>query len=133
MSVKTNRSVCSACVISVLLYGSECWVPLRRYLKRLNSFHHRCLCTVLGITNQGQWEELISFSVVRKQWGNVETIETKLMRHRLDGSDTKVCLFGCACLDGVPVWMVRLFGWLCLDGFLGHGCVEVQEGDGETW
>ena len=30
LSVKTKRSVYNACVMSVLLYGSEYWVPLRR-------------------------------------------------------------------------------------------------------
>ena len=51
LSVATKRSVYRACVLSVLLYGSECWVPLRKDLKKLNSFH-RCVRTVLGITNQ---------------------------------------------------------------------------------
>ena len=60
LSVKTKRSVYGACLMSVLLYGRECWVPLRRDLKKLNSFHHKCVCTVLGITNQRQWEECIS-------------------------------------------------------------------------
>ena len=76
LSVKTKRRVYDACVMSILLYGSECWVPLRRDLRRLNSFHHRCVCTVLGITNQRQWEERISSEAVREQWGDVEMIET---------------------------------------------------------
>ena len=70
LSVKTKRSVYNACVMSVLLYGSECWVPLRKDLKRLN----RCVHTVLGITNQRQWEERISSVTVREWWGDVETI-----------------------------------------------------------
>ena len=81
--------------------GSECWVPLRRDLKRLNSFHHRCVRTVLGITNQRQWEEHISSVVVREQWGDVETMETKLMKRRLEWlghlarmKDHRLCLFG---------------------------------------
>ena len=53
--VATMRRIYNACMLSVLLYGSECWVPLRRDLKMLNSFHHRCVRTVLGITNQRQW------------------------------------------------------------------------------
>ena len=104
LSVKTKRSVYNACVMSVLLYGSECWVPLRRDLKRLNSFYHRCVHTVLSITNQRQWEEHISSVVVREQWGDVETIEAKLMQRRLewlghlarmkDHRLSKICLFG---------------------------------------
>ena len=39
LSIKTKRCVYQACVLSTLLYGSECWTPLRRHLKRLDSFH----------------------------------------------------------------------------------------------
>ena len=103
LSVKTKRQVYKACVLSVLLYGSECWVPLRRHLKKLNAFHHRCVRTVLGITNQRQWQERISSATVREQWGDLETITTKLMRRRLewlghlvrmpDHRLPKICLF----------------------------------------
>ena len=40
LSLATKRKVYNACVLSVLLYGSECWVPLRMH-ERINSFHHR--------------------------------------------------------------------------------------------
>ena len=49
--VATKRKVYQACVLSILLYGSECWTPLQRQLKHLDSFHHRCIQTILGITN----------------------------------------------------------------------------------
>ena len=84
LTVATKRHVYGACVLSVLLYGNECWVPLRRDLSRLNSFHHRCVCMVLGITSQRQWEERISSATVREQWEDVETIETKLICRRLE-------------------------------------------------
>ena len=64
LSVITKRNVYRACVLTVLLYGSECWVPLRRDVKKLNSFHYRCIHT--------------------EQWGDVETIETKLVRRCLE-------------------------------------------------
>ena len=67
LSVKAKKSVYSACVLLVLLYGSESWVPLRRDLKRLNSFHHSCVHAVLGITKQRQWKEHISSVLVSKQ------------------------------------------------------------------
>ena len=43
LTITTKRQVYQACVLSVLLYRSECWTLLRRHLKRLNSFHHRCI------------------------------------------------------------------------------------------
>ena len=88
---------------SIDLYGSECWVPLRKHLKKLNTFHHRCLRAVLGISNRQQWEQRISSATVRERWGDVETITTKLMRKHLewlghlarmpDQSLPKICLF----------------------------------------
>ena len=43
LTVNTKRLIYQACVLSVLLYGCESWTPLRRHLKRLDSFHHRCI------------------------------------------------------------------------------------------
>ena len=91
-------------MLSVLLYGSECWVPLQRHVRKLNSLHHRCLRTVMGISNKRQWEERISSASVREKWGDLEVMEVRLMRrclewlghlarmpnHRLP----KMCLFG---------------------------------------
>ena len=59
LSIETKRKVYQACVLSVLLYEGECWTLLKRHLEKVKSFHHRCLRTVLGITNQKQWKERI--------------------------------------------------------------------------
>ena len=67
--VATKRKVYQACVLSILLYGSECWTPLQRQLKNLDSFHHRCIQTILGITNSQQWEEHITALETRQRWG----------------------------------------------------------------
>ena len=48
LRVEIKCKVCQACVLSTLLYGAECWTPLRKDLKRLDSFHHRCICSTLG-------------------------------------------------------------------------------------
>ena len=55
LRLETKHRVYDACVLAVLLYGSECWTPLRRHARKLNSFHHRCIRTILGISNQEQW------------------------------------------------------------------------------
>ena len=54
------------CVLFALLYSSECWVALRRHLKKLNNFHHRYIWTVLGITNYRQLEEHVSSAMMRE-------------------------------------------------------------------
>ena len=55
---------------------------MKKHQKRLNTFHHRCICTILEITCTQQWEEHISSRMMRVQWGDEETITTKLMRRR---------------------------------------------------
>ena len=68
LSIGTKTKAYQACVLPVLLYGGECWTPLKRNLKRMNSFHRRCLRTVLGINNRKQLAECISSAMVREQW-----------------------------------------------------------------
>ena len=104
LSVHTKRKVYQACVLSVLMYGGECWTPLRKHLKKMDNFHHRCARTVLGITNRRQWKERISSEKAREQWGDAETITEKLMKRRLEWlghlaqmpvcGTPKMCLFG---------------------------------------
>ena len=39
----TKRKIYQACVLSVLLYASECWTLLKRHKRMLDAFHHRCV------------------------------------------------------------------------------------------
>ena len=63
----TKRSVYQACVLSVLLYGSECWSQLKRDLRKLDSFHHWCIRIVFGISNRQQWAERITSRAIRER------------------------------------------------------------------
>ena len=67
-----KRRLYNACVLPVLLYGAECWTPLVRHNRKLNSFHHRCIRIILGISNRQQWSERITMTEVRKRWGDME-------------------------------------------------------------
>ena len=67
LKLSTKKRVYNACVLSVLLYGAECWIPLKRHEKRLNTFHHRCIRTILGISNRQQWSERITMAEVRRR------------------------------------------------------------------
>ena len=84
LSLATKRRLYNACVLSVLLYGAECWTPLRKHTRKLNTFHHRCIRTILGITNQQQWSERITMVEVRKRWGDEDTVDEKVRRRRLE-------------------------------------------------
>ena len=106
LSTTTKRMIYQACVLSVLLYGGECWIPLRRHLKRLDSFHHRCIRTVLGISNRQQWEQRISSEVVRERWGDKEIITAMLQKRRLEW------LGHLARMPDHRMPKITLFGWM---------------------
>ena len=89
-----------------LLYGAECWTPLRRHLKHLDTFHHRCIRSALGITNRQQWEEHITSETVRRRWGDAETITIKLMKCRLEWLGHVARMYD----SRIP--RITLFGWL---------------------
>ena len=84
LSIPTKQHVNQACVLSTLPYGSECWALLHCHLRKLDDFHHRCIKMSLGITKKYQWKDHISSAAVRRQWSDVETISTKLRRHRIE-------------------------------------------------
>ena len=74
LRVETKRKMYPACILSILLRGAECWTLLRKDLKRLDSFHHKCIRSTLGIPNQQQWDNHITSHSIRQQWGDMETV-----------------------------------------------------------
>ena len=55
LSTDTKRTVYKAVVGSILLYGAETWTVKAPDVRRLNSFHNRCVRTILGVTRFQQW------------------------------------------------------------------------------
>ena len=106
LSITTKRLIYQACVLSILLYGGECWTPLRRHYRKLNTFHHRCIRIILGITHQQQWEEHISSEKTREQWGDEDTITIKLLKRRLEW------LGHLARMPPERIPKITLFSWL---------------------
>ena len=84
LTLNTKRKVYQACVLSILLHGAECWVPLKMNIWKLNTFHHRCLRAILGITNRQQWSKRITSATVRSRWRNEECIDQVITRRRLE-------------------------------------------------
>ena len=41
-----------------------------KHEKKINTFHHRCIRIILGITNRQQWTERITMKELRWRWGN---------------------------------------------------------------
>ena len=88
------------------MYASGCWTPLRRHLKQLNAFHHRCIRTILGITSRQQWEMRITSESTREQWGDLETVAIKVAKRRMEW------LGHLARMSDARLPKRTLFGWL---------------------
>ena len=56
LSVETKRKVYKAVVLSVLLYVTETWAIKVESLRRLTSFHNRCVRSIMGVTKYQHWE-----------------------------------------------------------------------------
>ena len=70
----TKVQVYNTCVLSTLLYGSECWNLHSREERRLNTFHMRCLRRILGIT----WRDKVTnVSVLEQAQRRRVTLGTK--------------------------------------------------------
>ena len=50
IELRTKGHVYNALVLSILLYGSECWALREDLFKRLRSFHNRCVRTMCRVT-----------------------------------------------------------------------------------
>ena len=78
LSIKTKVTVCNACFVSTLLYGSECWTTYAAQEHRLNVFHIRSLRKLLGIS----WMSITPNTVVLSRCG-LSSILTMLRQRRL--------------------------------------------------
>ena len=67
LTLHTKVRVYEACVLSLLLYGSECWTTYRQQEDRLSAFHTRCLRSIVGVT----WEDKMTnerlFEITKSQ------------------------------------------------------------------
>ncbi|XP_063386472.1 uncharacterized protein LOC134672159 [Cydia fagiglandana] len=56
LTTKTKMTVYQTCVLSILLYGAETWTSYANQERRLNTFHMRCLRSILNIT----WKDRVT-------------------------------------------------------------------------
>lgn len=93
----------NACVVTVLLYGAECWPILRKDEIRLDAFHHQCLRSILNVSRWDQQLSHITNSDLRQRWGDVDLLFANAV---FNGLDT----FARMTPDRIP--QKFLFGWL---------------------
>ena len=83
ISIRTKRVIYDACVLSVLLYGSESWPVLRRDEDRLDRFHYQYVRAILGVSCMNQETDHITNSELRVRWGNSDLLSDILRRRRM--------------------------------------------------
>ena len=76
--------VFNACVLSLLLHGSECWMPLQHDLQKLSTFSMRCIRSILGVSRSLMWDEHITNEDLLVRWGDSETIKDNITHRRLE-------------------------------------------------
>ena len=77
-TIHTKIAVYNAVVISTILYCCESWVPYRRHIRLLESFHIRRLQLILGL----RWWHKVTHSEIRS-WAGIPTIESMLPHRHL--------------------------------------------------
>ena len=55
LSIATKQAVYQATVLAVLLYRVDTWTLKAAHVRRLTTFHNRCVQTILGVTRYEQW------------------------------------------------------------------------------
>ena len=78
LTIHTKIVVYDAVVISTILYGCETWVPYRRHIRLLESFHIRRLQLIHGL----RWWHKVTHSEIRSRTGT-PTIESMLIHRQL--------------------------------------------------
>ena len=84
LNLPTRRHLYVVCVLSTVLYGSECWTPLKADLDRMDRFHHANIRSILGVSRGRQWEQRISSQELRAEWGDPTPLSRMVQQRRLE-------------------------------------------------
>ena len=83
LSIAIKRCVYTAIVVSTLLYGAEIWAIKAPQVRRLQSFHNRCIRCILGVSRHLQWRDHITTEQLALEFGMTEGMDVLLALCRL--------------------------------------------------
>ena len=78
LTLNTKRSVYQAACLSILLYGCEAWAPYKHQVRKLESFHMKCLKRILGL----HWWDKVPHVTIRDRVG-IPSLEEILLTKQL--------------------------------------------------
>ena len=82
ISLEAKRAAYVTCVLSILLYGCECWANTAEIRRKLTSFHNRCARTMVGINMWHVKNQKIKTEVTLEKLG-LRSLEIYMTRRRL--------------------------------------------------
>ena len=77
-----KRMVYSSFIMSVLLYGSECWCLTAKLWSKLRVFHAHCVRVIGGVSRYKQWQARITNTALRGQIA-ISNIDTYVQRRQM--------------------------------------------------
>ena len=69
ITAKTKATVYRGLVLSVLLYGSECWALYAQDELRIVKFHNRCVRTMAKVSKRRQWKRHVKGEELEQKVG----------------------------------------------------------------
>ena len=82
ISMKVKKVVYSALVLTILLYGSECWSLTEKLYNRLRAFHFRCVRSMCRVTRLHTRRHHISNADLLRRTG-LQTIDAYISKRQL--------------------------------------------------
>ena len=106
LSLSTKRMVYCSMVLGVLLYGAESWAIKERTIRKIESFHNRCMQCILGVSRADQRIRHLTSEQIRAMFGMETSMKDLLSIRRSRWLDHT------ARMDDVRIPKRLLFGWL---------------------
>ena len=75
--------VYKAVIPPFLLYSAEAWSIKADHLRRIDTFHHGCVTTIITMSQSDQWTGHISSANLAKHFGMKAEVGDPMRAHRL--------------------------------------------------
>ena len=73
--VQAKSAVYMGEILSILLYGSGCWLLTEEIMHRLRCFHARCMRIMCGVSHIDTWRQRLSTAALEQRMG-LESLDT---------------------------------------------------------
>ena len=69
IEIKLRGKLYVSLVLSILLYGSECWSPTKESFNQVIKFHNTCVRSMCGLNTWGTWHQRITSAELNERLG----------------------------------------------------------------